>query len=69
MNNFSETSPQPGQKWLVRLQPIDTIDKQAPEATVTLKDFDARTDTWTVQLEDEVAPQALPASCLIRVCK
>ena len=69
MNNSSKISPQPGQKWLVHLQPIDTIEKLGPEATVTLKDFDARTDSWTVQLEDEVAPRRYRQAALFGVCK
>ena len=64
-SDSKRSSPLPGEKWRAHLQPIDTTNQNAPEVTVTLKDFDARTDTWTVQPEDQEEAVALPAKCLI----
>ena len=63
--NSKDPSPLPGEKWREHLQPVDETNQQAPEATVTLRDFDARTNTWTVQPEGQATTVALPAKCLI----
>ena len=59
-------SPRPGQNWRVYLQPVESTNQNAPEATVMLGDFDARTDTWTVRNEGDDTPIAIPAKQLIR---
>jgi hypothetical protein len=64
-NDPTSPSPLPGEKWRAHLQPVDKTNSVSPEATVTLRDFDARTDTWTVQPEGQVTTVALPAKCLI----
>jgi hypothetical protein len=66
MGKLSQALPQPGQKWLVRLQPAESSENRGDEATVTLKDFDPRTNMWMVQEDDKTSPVALAADCLIR---
>jgi hypothetical protein len=65
-SDSAESSPQPGERWRVRLQPVDATDQHAPEVTVTLGDFDARTDTWTVKQDGEEKSVAVPAKYLVR---
>jgi hypothetical protein len=66
MKTDSKTTPQPGQRWRARLQAVDMPNEPAPEVTVTLGDFDPRTDAWMVQPEAQDEHVALPAECLIR---
>jgi hypothetical protein len=40
-------SPMPGERWLVNLQPVDAAPQKFREVTVTLKDFDPRTQAWS----------------------
>ena len=62
----AESPANPGERWRAHLQPIDEIAHESTEATVTLVDFDARTDTWTVKREGEADTIALLAKHLIR---
>ncbi|HTM55298.1 MAG TPA: hypothetical protein VL175_14795 [Pirellulales bacterium] len=59
------TSPNPGERWIARLRPVGSTQAVAQEATVTLIDFDARTDVWTVKTDDAAEPLALEAVDLI----
>lgn len=60
-------SAKPGERWLVNLQAIDdAASDEANEVSVTLEDFDPRTDTWTVQPEGTDQSVALLAKHLIR---
>jgi hypothetical protein len=56
----------PGERWLANLQPIGETERESIEGTVTLVDFDPRTETWTVKREGEADTIALLASHLIR---
>ncbi len=47
------TSAMPGERWLVNLQPVDAEPQKLHEVIVTLKDYDVRTQTWTVAQEGE----------------
>jgi hypothetical protein len=58
-------APLPGEKWRAHLQPVDEPSQESPEVTVTLRDFDARTDTWTVQPEGQATSVAIRAKSLI----
>ncbi len=61
------TSAMPGERWLVNLQPVDAEPQPSREVTVTLKDFDARTQTWTVaQGGEEDSDVAVLAKHLLR---
>jgi hypothetical protein len=51
MSDTAKTSPRRGEKWQANLQPINSTEQQATKTTVTLEDYDARTDTWTVRPE------------------
>ena len=60
-------SAQPGERWLVNLQPIeDTASNAVNEVPATLQDFDPRTETWMVQPEGTEQSVALLAKHLIR---
>ncbi len=60
-------SAKPRERWLVNLQPIEnTASSAVNEVPVTLQDFDARTETWTVQREGTEESVALLAKHLIR---
>jgi hypothetical protein len=61
-----EKSARPGERWLVNLQPVDESEEGVEETTVTLQDFDPRTETWTVQKEGSAGETALHAKHLIR---
>jgi hypothetical protein len=61
-----EGAATPGERWRASLQPIDETAHESKEGTVTLIDFDARTDTWTVKREGEADTIALLAKHLIR---
>jgi cation diffusion facilitator CzcD-associated flavoprotein CzcO len=58
-------SPNPGERWIARLRPVGSTQPTAQEATVTLIDFDARTDVWTVRLDGGQESLALAAADLI----
>jgi hypothetical protein len=59
-------SAMPGERWVVNLQPVDAEPQQFQEVTVTLKDFDARTQTWSVEQEGQEESVAVLAKHLIR---
>ena len=59
-------SAKPGERWRVNLQPVDAASTDPNEVTVTLQDFDPRTDTWTVQPEGSTQSAGVLAKHLIR---
>ena len=60
-------SAMPGERWLVNLQPVDAEPQEFREVAVTLKDFDARTQTWTVTQDgQEESVVAVLAKHLLR---
>ena len=59
-------SAQPGERWLVNLQPIDAAAQNTNEVVVTLKDYDPRTDTWTVQPEGSTQSIGVQAKHLMK---
>ena len=60
-------SPQPGERWLVNLQPIeDAAGGEANQVAAVLGDYDPRTDVWMVQPEEADRSVALLAKNLIR---
>jgi hypothetical protein len=59
-------SPNPGERWLANWQPVDQSAHSWQEIFVTLVDFDARTETWTVQRDGSQESIALLAKDLIR---
>jgi hypothetical protein len=56
----------PGERWLVNRQPVDTEPQETREVTVTLKDFDARTQTWSVEQDGHEGSFAVLAKHLIK---
>jgi len=58
-------SPNPGERWIARLRPVGSTQAVAQEATVTLIDFDARTDVWTVKIDSASESLAIEAADLI----
>ncbi len=60
-------SAKPGERWLVNLQPVQNQPSNAvKEVSVTLNDFDPRTETWMVQVEGTEESVALLARHLIK---
>jgi hypothetical protein len=59
-------SAMPGEQWLVNLQPVDAEPQEFREVTVTLKDFDARTQTWSVEQDGQEGSIAVLAKHLVR---
>lgn len=57
-------APNPGERWIARVRPVGSTQAVAQEATVTLIDFDARTDVWTVKIDGASEPFALEATDL-----
>jgi hypothetical protein len=63
----NSAAAQPGDRWLVSLQPIDAVTQGSREATVKLIDFDPRTQTWSVEEEGgDGSTTALLAKHLIK---
>jgi hypothetical protein len=56
----------PGERWLVNLQPVDAEPQESREVTVTLKDFDARTQTWSVEQDGPEESVAVLAKHLVK---
>jgi hypothetical protein len=59
-------SPQPGEKWLVNLQPIEDGVGEPNHVAAVLGDYDPRTEAWMVQPEGADHSVALLAKHLIR---
>jgi hypothetical protein len=59
-------TPNTGERWIVRLRPIGSSEPAEREETVTLIDFDPRTDAWTVRPDGAQEAVALAAADLIR---
>jgi hypothetical protein len=59
-------SAMPGERWVVNLQPVDAEPQEFREVTVTLKGFDARTQTWSVAQEGREEPVAVLAKHLVK---
>lgn len=58
-------APNPGERWIARLRPMESTQAVTQEAAVTLIDFDARTDVWTVKIDGTSEPVAMEAADLI----
>jgi hypothetical protein len=55
----------PGERWRVKLEPIDQDNASNRQGVVKLVDFDETTKVWSVEPEDKGAPCEVAADNLL----